>query len=208
MAAIDEDDGAWHEIGKLFDSDYGPWGVEKRMYNPFILHAKDGTWRAVFQVNDIAPCFAAVYSDDLITWRPQDYPRMSAAGCFSPVIRETSNGFDVFFTSSKKGKRVTSATHDFRHFTADRQASDDINVKRDQAIVDGTMREGQLISVSDEEAQRLMDWHAQQRSNAELYKETLREDGEKLLPLLQPENGALTATLYAYPDQEKASATN
>ncbi|MCR4854281.1 MAG: alpha-N-arabinofuranosidase, partial [Prevotella sp.] len=133
VAAIDEDDGAWHEVGKLFDSDYGPWGAEKRMYNPYILRAKNGTWRAVFQVNDIAPCFAAVYSDDLITWRPQDYPRMSAAGCFSPVIRETSNGFDVFFTSSKNGKRVTSATHDFRHFTADRQASDDINVKRDQA---------------------------------------------------------------------------
>ena len=68
VAAIDEDDGAWHEVGKLFDSDYGPWGQEKRMYSPYILRAKDGTWRAVFQVNDTAPCFAAVYSADLITW--------------------------------------------------------------------------------------------------------------------------------------------
>ena len=37
VAAVNDDDGAWHEVGKLFDSDYGPWGEEKRMYNPYIL---------------------------------------------------------------------------------------------------------------------------------------------------------------------------
>ena len=67
----------WKEIGQLCSSDYSQWGSEKRMYNPNVTRASDGTWRLVFGVNDNAPCFAAAYSEDLITWRPQDYPRMS-----------------------------------------------------------------------------------------------------------------------------------
>ncbi len=208
VAAVDAADGAWHEVGKLFDSDYGPWGVEKRMYNPFILRAKDGTWRAVFQVNDTAPCFAAVYSDNLITWRPQDYPRMSSGqGCFSPVIRETDQGFDVHYASAHNGMRVTTATHDFRHFSTDRKADIVFKIKKDQAVVDGKQQEGQLITVPDDEVERLMEWHAKQRYEAELYKETLREDREKLLPKLPTENiggqKVATATLYVNSGQEK-----
>ena len=202
VAVIDSDDGAWHEVGKLFDSDYGPWGVEKRMYNPYILRAKDGTWRAVFQVNDTAPCFAAVYSDDLITWRPQDYPLMTQRGCFSPIIRETEQGFDIHFASAENGMRVTTATRDFRHFTPDRKADIFFKIKKDQAIVDGQQREGQIISVGDDDAQRLIDWHAQQRAEQALSQETLRNDAEQLLPLLKPTDGVMQATLYAYPDRE------
>ena len=203
VAAIDEDDGAWHEVGKLFDSDYGPWGQEKRMYSPYILRANDGTWRAVFQVNDTAPCFAAVYSADLITWRPQDYPRMTAPGCFSPIIRETDQGFDIHFASPTLGQRITTATRDFRHFTADLKADIMLKIRKDQAVVDGNEQEGQIISVEDHVAEQLMAWHARLRSDNELYRETLRDDQQKLLPLLTPDDGALTATLYAYNDQEK-----
>ena len=207
VAAVNDDDGAWHEVGKLFDSDYGPWGEEKRMYNPYILRAKDGTWRAVFQVNDFAPCFAAVYSDDLITWRPQDYPRMSGRGCFSPIIRETDQGFDIHFASADKGMRVTTATRDFRHFTTDRKAEILFKIRKDRAVVDGKEQEGQLITVTDEEVERLMDWHAKLRFDADLYQETLRDDREKLLPKLQTETvdgqSVVTATLYVNKDQEK-----
>lgn len=203
VAAIDEDDGAWHDVGQLFTSDYGTWGVEKRMYNPYIVQAKDGTWRAVFQVNDTAPCFAAVYSEDLINWRPQEYPLMLQNGCLSPIIRETEQGFDIHFATSA-GMRVTTATYDFRHFTPDRKAELMLKIRKDQAVVDGHEREGQIIAVSDDVAQQLIDWHAQQRADNELYRETLRDDREKLLPLLKPEDGVLKATLYAYPDRAKA----
>ena len=36
------------DLGQLCSSDYGPWGQEKRMINPFVLRASDGTWRAVW----------------------------------------------------------------------------------------------------------------------------------------------------------------
>ena len=207
VASINDEDGSWHEIGKLFDSDYGPWGEEKRMYNPYILRASDGTWRAVFQVNDHAPCFAAVYSTDLITWRPQDYPRMSVRGCFSPIIIEKENGFDIHFASSDQGMRMTSATPDFRHFTPDRPADRVFKIRRDNAIVDGKEQEGQLISVPDEVVEQLLAWHAKQRLDQELSRETLTEDQTKLLPLLNTTNiggeKAVEATLYVNADQEK-----
>ena len=114
------DGNSWQERGQLCSSDYGTWGAEKRMHHPFVCHAKDGTWRLVFQVNDRTPAFAAAYSPDLITWRPQDYPRMSTKNCLEPVVHENQDGtFDVFF-KSPQGKRWTSATPNFRHFTPDR----------------------------------------------------------------------------------------
>jgi hypothetical protein len=76
------DDTKWHNVGQLCGSDYAQWGSEKKMYNPYVLHANDGTWRLIFGVNDYSPCFAASYSEDLVTWRPQDYPRLSQKGVF------------------------------------------------------------------------------------------------------------------------------
>jgi hypothetical protein len=47
-----------HDVGQLCGSDYAQWGSEKRMYDPFVLHANDGTWRLVFSVNDYSRlCF-------------------------------------------------------------------------------------------------------------------------------------------------------
>ena len=71
--AFHAEDDTWQEVGQLCSSDYGQWGAEKRMYKPSVVHANDGSWRLVFGVNDHAPCFAAAFSEDLITWRPQDY---------------------------------------------------------------------------------------------------------------------------------------
>ena len=42
---------------------------------PVVMRGNDGTWRALWSVNQHAPQFAVAYSEDLITWRPQDYPR-------------------------------------------------------------------------------------------------------------------------------------
>ena len=37
------DDDQWHEVGQLCASDYGPWGAEKRMFDPYVTKAADGT---------------------------------------------------------------------------------------------------------------------------------------------------------------------
>ena len=140
---------AWKEAGRLCSSDYGTWGAEKKMFHPSVCRAQDGTWRLVFQVNDRAPLFAAAYSRDLVNWRPQDYPIMSTAQCLEPVVFPNPDGtFDVYY-KSPQGKRWTSATPNFRHFSPDRasQISDDAWV-RDTATIAGRLFEGNGFEIS------------------------------------------------------------
>ena len=114
-------DNGWQEIGQLCSSDYGTWGVEKRMYHPSVCRVNDGTWRLVFQVNDRSPLFAAAYSKDLVNWRPQDYPILKAKGCLAPVvIGNPDNTCYIYYKTSGGQKRRITASADFRHFTDDR----------------------------------------------------------------------------------------
>ncbi|MBR1402373.1 MAG: alpha-N-arabinofuranosidase [Prevotella sp.] len=200
--------GGWRHVAQLFASDYGEWGAEKRMYSPFIHHSKDGTWRAVFQVNDSAPCFAATYSDDLVTWRPQDYPRMGQKGCFSPVIIETQEGVNIYFASAENGMRMTAATPDFRHFSPDRKADRAFKIKKDRAVIEGTEYEGQQFQVEDSVADKLLAFHHQQQLNSRRFAETMKQDADSLLPFLKTRmiGGAPTAiaTLIADPVNEKS----
>ncbi len=198
----------WVHVGQLFSSDYGEWGTEKRMFSPFIHHSEDGSWRAVFQVNDHAPCFAATYSDNLITWRPQDYPQMGQKGCFSPVIMETEEGMNVHFASAENGMRMTTATPDFRHFSPDRKADRVFKIKKDRALIDGQEYEGQQIEVADSVVDKLLAYHQEQQINSERFAETMKDDEKNILPYLHTRlfNGVPTAeaTLIADPVKEKS----
>ena len=139
----------WREAGRLCSSDYGTWGAEKLMFHPSITRAHDGTWRLVFQVNDHSPQFAAAYSSDLVNWRPQDYPVMTTSQCLEPVVFPNPDGtFDVYF-KSPEGKRWTSATPNFRHFTPDSASLiGDEAWTRDTATVDGHLREGNSFEIT------------------------------------------------------------
>ncbi len=89
------------------------------MYNPFVVKANDGTWRALWSVNQHAPQFAVAYSEDLITWRPQDYPIIREKGVKDVAAYQMDDGnFDIYLKTSK-GKRYVQASNDFRTFKED-----------------------------------------------------------------------------------------
>lgn len=143
------DDDSWHDVGQLCSSDYGPWGKEKKMFTPYVIHANDGTWRALWTVNDNAPCFATAYSEDLVTWRPQDFPRMKERGCKEPIGFAMEDGtFDIYFKTSQ-GKRYVHASHDFRTFEEAEEPStiEDIAWLRDTATVSGKVYQGNTFDV-------------------------------------------------------------
>ena len=159
----------WREAGRLCSSDYGTWGAEKKMFHPSVTRAHDGTWCLVFQVNDHSPQFAAAYSNDLINWRPQDYPVMSTSKCLDPVLFPNPDGtFDIYF-KSPEGKRWTSATPNFRHFTPDQASQiDDKAWTRDTATVGGRLHEGNSFEITPTE------W-----TKIEQHFKLLAEDGRK-----------------------------
>jgi alpha-L-arabinofuranosidase len=164
-----QEGGKWREAGRLCSSDYGTWGAEKKMFHPSVTRAHDGTWRLVFQVNDHSPQFAAAYSNDLINWRPQDYPVMTTSKCLDPVLFPNPDGtFDIYF-KSPEGKRWTSATPNFRHFTPDQASQiDDKAWTRDTATVGGRLHEGNSFEITPTE------W-----AKIEQHFKLLAEDGRK-----------------------------
>ena len=66
----------WQPVADEFSflkSDYGRWGAEKRMINPQLLRAQNGTWHCLFDVNERDGVVGVASSKDLILWTPQDY---------------------------------------------------------------------------------------------------------------------------------------
>lgn len=185
----------WYDVGQLCSSDYSQWGREKRMYNPSVLHAKDGTWRLVFQVNDYAPCFAAAYSEDLLTWRPQDYPRMKEQGVLEPVMFQMDNGnIDIYFKTKDGSRRYVQATEDFRHFTESPEAStisDDVWL-RDTATVNGKLREGNFFEVPKVHLDYINQYFDVMRQEGQLAGETMRDDSKRFAQLASPVKATLS----------------
>ncbi len=190
--AFHAEDDTWQEVGQLCSSDYGQWGAEKRMYKPSVVHANDGSWRLVFGVNDHAPCFAAAFSEDLITWRPQDYPLMSQKGCLEPIVFAMDDGtFDIYYKDRAGKKHYVQASADFRHFTEDSLLSsiDDVAWLRDSVAVvprgkqEGKMQEGYLFDVPKVHLDFIRQWFHALAQEDELNRETMRDDATRFASL-------------------------
>lgn len=196
------DNGQWVDAGQLCGSDYGPWGSEKRMHAPYVVHAADGSWRLLFSVNDHAPCFAAAYSDDLVTWRPQDYPRLREKGITQPVMFQMDDGsFDIYVRADDGTRRYVKADRDFRHFqeAAEPSSISDDAWLMDTATVANLLRQGNQFEVPKIHLDYIRRYFAAVAHDAELSRETMRDD-HKRFAQLQP----LSATLSVDASQTKA----
>lgn len=155
------DDERWVDVGQLCASDFGPWGSEKKMYRPFVMKANDGTWRALWSVNSRSPQFAVAYSEDLVTWRPQDYPIMKEKGIKDVAAYQMDDGsFDIYLKTAK-GKRYVHADKDFRTFEEDslEATADDILWQRDTATINGKLVEGNDFEIPAIHLNYIRAWH-------------------------------------------------
>ena len=155
------DDERWVDVGQLCASDFGPWGSEKKMYRPFVMKANDGTWRALWSVNTRSPQFAVAYSEDLVTWRPQDYPIMKEKGIKDVAAYQMDDGsFDIYLKTAK-GKRYVHADKDFRTFEEDslEATADDILWQRDTATINGKLVEGNDFAIPAIHLNYIRAWH-------------------------------------------------
>lgn len=155
------DDERWVDVGQLCASDFGPWGSEKKMYRPFVMKANDGTWRALWSVNSRSPQFAVAYSEDLVTWRPQDYPIMKEKGITDVAAYQMDDGtFDIYLKTAN-GKRYVHADKNFRTFEEDslEAAADDILWQRDTATINGKLYEGNDFEIPAVHLDYIRSWH-------------------------------------------------
>ena len=156
------DNERWKNVGQLCASDFGPWGSDKKMYNPFVVKANDGTWRALWTVNKRSPQFAVAYSEDLVTWRPQDYPIVREKGITDVAAYQMDDGrFDIYL-KTEKGKRYVQADKEFRTFREDsiEASADEILWQRDTATVDGKTHQGCSFEVPAIHLHYIRSWFA------------------------------------------------
>lgn len=188
--------GEMKELGQLFTSDYSRWGSEKRMHDLFAMPLPTGGYAAVFSVNDYAPCLAVAFSDDLVTWRPQDYPRMSVQGCLKPVIKYNGDDTYAILFKTKDGQvRKTTTRSDFRHFTPDYAASAeeyDDAARRYQGTVGGKAFAGNAWDVTPQTVQQLKQYFAKAAAEGKLNSERLADDAQRFAHLGKEASGTLT----------------
>lgn len=197
------DNAMWQDMGQLCGSDYAQWGAEKRMFNPYISHANDGTWRLIFGVNDYSPCFAAAYSEDLVTWRPQDYPRLSQKGVFNPIMFQMDDGtFDIYYKGKDGAKHYVQASPDFRKFkeTPGSSTIDDIAWMRDTAFVGARTHEGNLFDVPKVHLDYIRQYFQAVAHEAELSKESMCDDATRFATI----GNQVKATLLVNAGKTKA----
>lgn len=181
------------DIGQLCSSDYGPWDTDKRMITPFVLRTGNGTWRAVWSVNESAPTLATTYSDDIINWRPQDYPLLSEHGISNSTISENQDGsFTITYSSAGKDYAIN-ADSSFRHFSASKEVTQASipTAHRDTILVDGKLVVGQLFNVGSKMVRQIVNEYNSRKADAALSSETMLDDSRRFGSLKTPVSAIL-----------------
>ena len=207
--ASDEGANSFVNIGQIFQSDYARWGSDKKMYSEFAIALDEGGYAAVFQVNDVAPCFAVAYSRDLVTWRPQDYPQMSHQGVIAPVIVAKGEGkYDVVYRTKNGKYRKTTTDANFRHFSADVPATADeyavADKTRAKAKVEGKEYVGNILTINDngETLSGIKAYFAKQAENYAKWGETFADDSKRYAQLIADGKAEATLTINVFGEKK------
>ncbi|MDP4274922.1 MAG: alpha-L-arabinofuranosidase C-terminal domain-containing protein [Bacteroidota bacterium] len=115
----------WTAIGPEYSflkSDYGAWGSEKRMVDPFLFQDSSGLWHCVWSLNERDGVFAHADSKDLLYWGRQSYPVVSKErNCLMPEVScDKNNGYyTISWISTNTGDNEISSvtTKDFKNYT-------------------------------------------------------------------------------------------
>ncbi len=185
----------WADAGRLCESDYASADGGGSMLTPYVCHAADGSWRLLFSVDGSAQCLAAAYSEDLVTWRPQDFPRMADKGVLAPVMFQMDDGtFDIYFKTRGGVRRYVKADKDFRHFDEAKEPSsisDDAWIM-DTATVAGKEYAGNMFQVPKIHLDYIINYLAAVDHDKALFAERMADDQKRFASLAPDVDVTLT----------------
>jgi len=145
----------WHAVGQEYGflrCDYGRWGTQKRMVSPFLYHAPDGVWHAVWAVNEIDGVFAHAASKDLIHWQRQSYPVVrDKQNCLTPTLSfdQKQQQYIISWLSEQDTEKqfYTVTTTDFKEYSQ-AKAMETFTNGREQALIGDHQEEGTIHRVA------------------------------------------------------------
>jgi alpha-L-arabinofuranosidase len=98
-------------------SDYGPWGSEKQINQPYLFQDPGGEWHCIWSLNEKVNQFSHVTSGNLVNWGRQAYPFLNQDISFTqPVVHYDKNTriYAIAFKSGNEYYRIN--TSNFKTF--------------------------------------------------------------------------------------------
>ena len=148
----------WHMIDHgWLSSDYGTWGAEKKMHDPFLYRdKKSGMWYCFFTPNPDDPVFALTSSPDLIHWHVQNYYDIKEAPKnFAPCILDNDGTVEIQWRNAEGHLKNILRTDDFKHFEW-AQMRDDIVKPRQTLRIGGREWTGNVVTVTKAELDAIL----------------------------------------------------
>ena len=174
--AISADGLTWSPLagGHIFvSSDYGAWGSQKKMHSPSLARIGQ-QWVLAFGVNDKEPVFGIAVSNDLVHWKPQDYPRMASTDqCLEPTLTTTADGAIAVAFHNADGQWFQTTSRDAYHFTLPQPTT--APAPKATATIGGKPMAGSINRVAAAEAETYRAFAALTRQKAALHGENLRD---------------------------------
>lgn len=183
----------WHSIGQEYSflkCDYSRWGSEKRMVDPFLFHAPDGTWYCAWTLNDNVKAFAYTSSKDLTYWKSQSYPVVDTdKNCKQMQVEydNYSKQYSISWISDNDKGSVISykmQTKNFKDFTPAQKVLQD-NLSNDRVILNflGKDQTGTVHKVSWATIDNLIETQQLAMYKTKLYRETTKDDSVRFASL-------------------------
>ncbi|UYQ95826.1 alpha-L-arabinofuranosidase [Chitinophaga horti] len=175
----------WQPIGNEYPfvkSDYGRWGSQKRMLDPYVVQSPDGQWHAVWALNEKERLFAAVSSPDLVYWGRQTYHLTEHGENVQKPVLGYNNGFSVYYASN--GKYYRTDSRDLKTYSAVKEVSANEYQSRNVSIdLPGGKATGQQHKVAWSVVANMLQAYDLRQFKDQRYAENTRQDAHRFADL-------------------------
>ena len=178
----------WHSIGPEYGyvkSDFGRWGVQKRMIDPYLMQDSDGLWHCVWSLNENEKAFAHASSQDLVDWKRQSYPMVEQGNCLRPVLKynPAQKLFELTYVSSQN-KYYCLSTANFKSYTPVKEVPSDsyVNSSKQITLAEGICT-GQVHRVAWTVVDKLIGAYERKQYNEALGQERTEQDADRFADL-------------------------
>jgi len=190
----------WHGIGPEFRflfSDFGNWGTQKKLINPFVFKGNNDSWHCIWSLNDQVGQFAHAETKDLYTWGRQSYPEVMRTGNVKDLevsFDESSSKYLITWLSEIDGEVgvFKTITKDFKSYTPTVEGSgkDRLNA-RITADINGAKYRGVVNKVPWSVIDGLIKWYEWSQFHEQERSERMTDDPERF-ESLEPVDAQIT----------------
>ncbi|WP_346860750.1 alpha-L-arabinofuranosidase C-terminal domain-containing protein [uncultured Draconibacterium sp.] len=158
----------WHTIGpewRFLASDFGTWGAQKKMIQPFLFEDETGLKHCIWTLNNEVGQFAHAASDDLFNWKRQSYPEVTEEGNVLDLevsYDKASKQYLITWLSEKQEQKkwFKTTTVDFKNYdeTQEITKNERLNL-RSTIVLDDEEQSGSIVKVSWKRIDGIIKWH-------------------------------------------------